>query len=95
MNHWASISEEGIWSSEETRPCGFKVVFAFSHTVVVGFRFVRKPPMIDVRLEAVIHWLRYGRCAPRSVREMQWRNPGSMDRVIGLSSVCAMPETST
>lgn len=33
--------------------------------------------MIDVRLEAKAHWLRYGRFAPRSLRQLQLRNPDS------------------
>jgi hypothetical protein len=49
IEHRAGMSEERTWSSEDTQTCGFKVVFAFSHTVVVGFRFGRKPPMINLK----------------------------------------------
>jgi hypothetical protein len=38
--------------------------------------------MIDVRLEAENHWLRYGRFAPRLLRQLQLRNLVLMDATL-------------
>jgi hypothetical protein len=64
------MSEGRALSSEDTQPCSVKVVFAFRMLFVVGSRFPIKAPMVDVRLEAENHWLRYGRLAPRSLRQL-------------------------
>jgi hypothetical protein len=44
--------------------------------LLVAFRFVIKPPMIDVRLEAENHWLRYGKSRSSLFASIALRNPG-------------------
>jgi hypothetical protein len=47
----------------------FQSRFSFFSLFTVALRFPIKPPMIAVRYEADKHWLRYGRLAPRPLRQ--------------------------
>jgi hypothetical protein len=60
------MSGERAWSSEDTEPVSFKVVFTVSHGIVIGLEIRSKAPKLNVRLEAEAHWLRCGRVTPGS-----------------------------
>jgi hypothetical protein len=47
--------------------------------------------MIDVRLEAENYWLRYGRFAPRLLRQLELRNPGLMDATLESEVLLSYP----
>jgi hypothetical protein len=59
------MSGERAWSSEDTEPFIFKVVFTVFHGIVIGLGIRNKAPKLDVRLEAEAYWLRCGRVTPR------------------------------
>jgi hypothetical protein len=46
------MSGERAWSSEDTEPFSFKVVFAVFNGSVIGLLFRSKAPKLNVRLEA-------------------------------------------
>jgi hypothetical protein len=54
------------WSSEDTEPFSFKVVFTVVHGIVIGLAIRNKAPKLNVCLEAEAYWLRCGRVTPRS-----------------------------
>jgi hypothetical protein len=60
------MSGERSWSSEDTDPFRFKVVFTAFHAIVIGLGIRGKAPKLNARLEAEAYWLRCGRVIPRS-----------------------------
>jgi hypothetical protein len=59
------MSEEQTWNSEDTRLDSFTVFFGPWQVVVMEAGYTSKAPMCAGRLEALTHWLRYGRFVPR------------------------------
>jgi hypothetical protein len=60
------MSGERAWSSEDTEPFSFKVVFTVFHGIVIGLGIRNKALKLNIRLEAEAYWLRCGRVAPCS-----------------------------
>jgi hypothetical protein len=59
------VSEGQTWNSENIRLYSFTVFFGPWQAVLTEVGYISKAPMCAGRLEAVTHWVRYGRFVPR------------------------------
>jgi hypothetical protein len=70
------MSGERAWSSEDTEPFSFKIVFTVFQGIVIRLGIRSKAPKLKVRLGAETYWIRCGKVASRSLCQVQLRNPG-------------------